>query len=142
MKRAWSLFALILLRASIAGAEGKLPIEMGWSEAESYLQSRGFKVQPGRGEPNSLRTLNALDGLTYTFSFQAAGTASPPLCIGAMGIGPIDWQAQVAAMTGVAKEKVPQLKGKSRTGKVKLGLRVIPFSVEVGDAGVYIGKCD
>lgn len=114
---------------------GSLPIDMGWSKAESYFRHRGFKITTTDAPP----TLKAEYGAElFVFSYAAPKDSNPPKCLALYPAPDITWEEATSRATGTPPSKLKK-DGTVRTDHGDVSVHVDEGAdkliVRLGDCG-------
>jgi len=108
---------------SVAPPRNRLPIQMGWADAESFLRRKGYPtVEPAQEEPTWLRANDRRCGdygedcssirPTILFEYSKRDDTEAPKCITVFDIKRIDWRAIISEFTGGSGSAVPKTRGR------------------------------
>jgi hypothetical protein len=107
--------------------------EMNWREAETYFESRGYKVSK---QENRLRAEYGSESYNYTFA--RAGDTQRATCITLFAPPGIGWQEMVSKATGVSPMSL-KAGAPVNTGRKKLALGLIEDPTQ---AIIRLGECE
>jgi hypothetical protein len=128
-----------------AATAPKLPIQMSWSEAETFVRELGYGAASSDGDPNLLLVEAIGSRPRIIFEYSKSHDDRAPLCVSEVHREPFDWRSVVKELTGADASKLPSPVRSSKSqysppGVFKVNSPVGVISVVVDpDAIVSVG---